>query len=91
MFRELMGLEIHFRLKDVCLVCLTFSVKTHKMGVGKMLFQHLIVQIVLRVTTAVSPITDMALLMLFSAVCVKLVISIESLATESTFWMPSES
>jgi len=61
------------------------------MSILEMLFQRLVVQVVLWIATVIPSITNVAFLVLLPAVRVQLVVSVESLPTETTFWMPFES
>ena len=56
----------------------------------KVFLEHFIVEIVLWVSTIVSSLTDMAFLMIFSAMGVEFIVSVKSLATKSTFGMAFE-
>ena len=61
------------------------------MGVSKVLLELGVVQVVLRVTAAISPIANMASLMSLSTVCVELVIAVEPLSAEPALRVPFES
>jgi hypothetical protein len=60
------------------------------MSVLEVLFQHLVVQVVLWTAAVIPSITNVAFLVLLPAMRVQLVVSVESLPTETTFWMPFE-
>jgi hypothetical protein len=60
------------------------------MSLLEVLFQHLVIQVVLRMAAVVPSITDMTLLVIFPAMCVQLIVPIESLPAKATFWMPFE-
>lgn len=60
------------------------------MSFGEMLLQGLVVQVILRMAATISPVTDVTFLVLLTAMCIKLVISVESFLTETTFWVASE-
>lgn len=55
-----------------------------------MLLKLLIVEIILRVTSTISPITDVTSLVLLSTMIVKLVVTVKSLLTKTTFRMSFE-
>ena len=61
------------------------------MGVSKVLLELGIVQVVLWITAAIPPITNMAPLVSLSTVCVELVVAIKPLFAESALRMPLES
>ena len=89
MLFKLMGLEIKLRRKYYELFIQAGLVQTEKMILSEVLFQTVVVKIVLRLTS--SPITDKTPFVFLSAVDIKLVLSIKSLATKSTFWVAFES
>ena len=60
------------------------------MSILEVLFQHLVVQVVLWIAAVIPSITNVAFLVLLPAVRVQLVVSVESLPTETTLWMPFE-
>ena len=60
------------------------------MSILEVLFQHLVVQVVLWIAAVIPSITNVAFLVLLPAVQVQFVVSVESLPTETTLWMPFE-
>ena len=60
------------------------------MSILKVLFQHLVVQVILWIAPVIPSITNVAFLVLLPAMHVQFVVFIESLPTETTFWMPFE-
>jgi hypothetical protein len=85
MDRQLMGFEIHLRFKNVGLAFNALPLETHKMGFGEMLLEFGVVAVVLRVATTISPIANMASLVLLSTMGIQFVISIEALSAEAAF------
>jgi hypothetical protein len=61
------------------------------MVLAKVVFQRVIVDIVLLLATAIVSVTNVAAFVLVSAVCVELVVSIESLSAETTLGVSLES
>lgn len=57
---------------------------------SKVLLQLLIIEIVLRISTTVPTVADMTPLMLLTAMCVKLVVTVEAFLTKSAFRMALE-
>ena len=60
------------------------------MSFGKVLFKFLIIEVILWIASTIPPITDMASLMLLSAVIIEFVVAIESLLAKLTFGMALE-
>lgn len=60
------------------------------MCICEVLLQLVIVEVVLRVSTTISAITDVTALMFLPAMTVQLIITVKSLATKSTLWMTFE-
>jgi hypothetical protein len=86
-----MCFQVHFRLEDICLVCLTFGVHAHKVLFGKVFLQFLVVEVVLWVSTSVSSIADVTSFMFLPTVGVEFVVSIEPLFAKAAFGMAFES
>lgn len=82
-----MSLKIHLGIEDNKLLLQAFSVWAHEMVFPKMLFERVVVDVILLLSAAISAIANVATLVLVSAMCVQLIVSIEALATETTFWM----
>lgn len=61
------------------------------MILAEVVFQRVIVDIVLLLTTAVASVADVAAFMLVTTMCVQLVISIEALAAKTTLWVSLKS
>lgn len=55
-----------------------------------MLLKLLVIEVILRVPPAIPSIANVTSFVLFSAMSVELVVSIESLSTKTTFWMTLE-
>lgn len=60
------------------------------MVLAEMEFECIVIDIVLRLATAVSPVADMAALMLVTAMCEELVVAVESFSAEATFGVTLE-
>src|ERR1700761_3735804 len=86
-----MCFQVHFRLEDICLVCLTFSVHTNKVLFCKVFLQFLVVEIILWISTSVSSIADVTSFVLLSTVGIEFVIPIEPLFAKAAFGMAFES
>jgi hypothetical protein len=56
-----------------------------------MLLERIVVEVILRLASLVSPVANVTSLMLFSAMSIKLVVSVEVLPTEPTFGVSSKS
>lgn len=56
----------------------------------KVLLQLFIVEVILRVSSAISSVANVTSLVLLSTVIVKFIITVEPLLTETTFWMSLE-
>jgi hypothetical protein len=82
---ELMCLEVHLGLENHELLLQASLVQAEKMIASKVLFQRVIVNVVLRLAASAPSITDMATLVLVSAVSIQLVVAVEPYVTESAF------
>lgn len=91
MLRELMCLQVHFRFKNVSFVRLTFGIEADKVLGREVLLQLLVVEIVLWISTAISPVANVASLVLFATMGVEFVVTVESLFAEATFGMAPKS
>jgi hypothetical protein len=90
MFRNLMRLQIDLTPKDHKLLLKTLSIRTQEVILPKMQLQPIVIKIILRPSSLVSSITDMALLVAVAAMCIQFVVSIETLPAEATFRMALE-
>lgn len=87
---QLVGLQIHLRLEHDKLLIQAFLVQAQEVVFLEMVLERGIINVVLLLAMSGSSIADVASLMLVTAVCIQFVISVESLATETTFGVTSE-
>lgn len=57
---------------------------------AKVYLQGVVIHIILRIASAVSSIADMASLVLVPAVCIQLIVAVESLLAKAALWMAPE-
>jgi hypothetical protein len=88
---HLMCLQIHLRLKHDKLFIEAFLVHANKVRFPEVLLERIVVEVILRLASLVSPVANVTSLVLFSAVSVELVVSVKVLPTEPAFGMSSES
>ena len=85
-----MCLQIHLRLEDDELLLQAFLIGAHEMVTPKVLLQRVIVDVILLLTAPTSSIANMASFMFVPTMDVQFIVPIESLSTETAFWMPLE-
>ena len=85
-----MRLQIHFRLEDDELLLQAFLIGAHEMVTPKVLLQRTVIDVILLLAAPTPSIADMTSFMFVPTVNVQLIVSIESLSTETAFRMPLE-
>lgn len=85
-----MTLQIHLRLEHDELLIQALLVQAQVVVFLKMVLERGVIDVVLLLAMSGLSIADVASLMLVTAVCIQFVISVESLATETTFRVTSE-
>lgn len=85
-----MCFQIHLGLKDIRLVCLTFSIQTDKVGFSKVFLEFLVVEVILRISATIPPVTDMTSFVLLPTMSVEFVVTIKALFAKSAFRMTFE-
>ena len=85
-----MRFEIHLGFEDYELLLHAFLISTQKVVSSEVLFQGVVVLVVLLLSPFIPSITDMASLVLISAMRVQFVIAVKSLDAESTLRMSLE-
>ena len=85
-----MCFEIHFGLKHYKFLGQTVLVQAQVMISLEMLFQRLVVQVILGMSSVVSPVADVALFVFLSAMNVELVVTIEAFLAKATLWVSLE-
>jgi hypothetical protein len=88
---QLMSLQVHLVFENDELLLQAFLVWAEEVIFSEMNFQRIVIDIVLLRPSTIASIADMTSLVLIPAVCIELVVSIESLATKAAFRMTLES
>lgn len=87
---NLVCLKVHFGFEDYKFLLQAFLVWAEKVIFAEVKLQIIIVLKVGWFVTLTAAIADVASFMLFSAVCIKLIVAVESFSTEATFGMTFE-
>lgn len=87
---QLMCLEIHLGIEYNELLFQAFLVWTHEMILAEMKLKSIVVEIVLRLSSAVPSIAYVAALVSVATMCVKLVVTIEALSAETALGVAFE-
>lgn len=87
---QLMRLQIHLRPEDDELLLQAFLVGAHEMVTPKVLLQRVVVDVILLLAAPTPSIANMASLMFVPTMNVQFIVPIESLSTETAFWMSLE-
>lgn len=82
---ELMGFEVHFRIKYNKFLLQALTVRAHEVVFPEVLLERIVVDIVLLLPASFSSVTDVAALMLVATMRVELIVSVEALSAESAF------
>jgi hypothetical protein len=87
---DLMRFDVHFRVKDHKFLLQALPIWTQKVVFLEVNLERVIVDKVLLLSAAITPVADVAAFVFVSAMCVQFVISIEALSAETAFWMSLE-
>ena len=87
---DLVGFQIHLRFENNELLFQTFLVKTDEVILREMLLKSVVINVILLLAVGRASVTDVAAFMFIAAVGVQLIITVESLATETALRVTPE-